>query len=604
MISPTKESVLSLQKRVSAAMGEIPCEMVLKGGKIINVFTQELVDGPIGIYGGRIVAVGALPEGAIGPDTVVKELDGAYVSPGFIEPHFHSGDTSLPPQALGATLLERGTTSLATDMAELYAMGGVPAVEWALSSAESSGLRVLYMLPLFQLRAEQIGSINYVAKLEDFEKMADWPQTIAVNEPPAKLVNIGDEAVLTIVDKLHAARKRFEGHGAGVTGTDLQAYMAAGSSSDHECIDIEDALHKLRLGYRIIMRDCAASRDLDVLVEILKTHPQSSRFFMVGSDDHQVKEFIQEGHIDNKLRKVIAYGIDPLIAVQLATINTAEYFGLADDIGSISPGKIADILIIDDLTQMKPSMVIAAGKVVAENGKYVGKLDRVDEVPDFLKARANFGKTFTAADFDIPAPIAEGSALVRVMKVTDETIISEMHEHDCKVSDGKILVDTNADVLKIAVLDRHHGSGDLGKGFVRGFGLKSGAVASTFYWQHFGLMVVGADEADMAASVKKIEEIGGAGIVVVKDGELLAALPLPVGGILGVGTPDKIYKEFMAFEAALRSLGGTLEHPFMAMAFASIPYIPRYGITDLGWWESSTNQLVDVVLSTAPATGK
>jgi adenine deaminase len=559
------------------------------------VFTREILDGPIGVWRDRIVGVGALPDGAIGSETEVRELGGAFVVPGFIDPHLHTGDTSLPVQALAAALLERGTTTLATDMCELYAVGGLPAVQWAIEIAEEAGLRILFMLPLHSLGAERFGAFLHPPTIEEYLTMAEWPQTIAVNEPPPNVVLRGHEGVLSVIDKLLADRKVFEGHAPGLTGTNLQAYIAAGSSSDHEAIAEQEALEKLRLGYRIIMRECAASRDLPTLVGLLKRYPDSARFFMVGSDDMQAKEFVLEGHIDHKLRQVIRAGIDPMVAVQLATINVAEYFGLSDDLGSISPGKIADLLVIEDLVEMRPRTVIAGGRVVAEDGRYLGDISRTDEVPDYLRARANLGKTFEPEDFAVPAPIERGTARVRVMGIVDGTLISEPREHVCRVSEGQILADPEHDVLKIAVIDRHQGTGAIGRGFVQGFGLTGGAVATTFFWQHFSLLVVGTSDEDMAAAVSQIEKIGG-GLAVVREGRLLKTVAFPIGGILGSGPLDVMHRELGEFEAAMEELGCPLTHPFMSLAFASIPHIPHYGITDKGWYETFKEEFVDVVL--------
>ncbi|HWF53061.1 MAG TPA: hypothetical protein VG223_00470, partial [Solirubrobacteraceae bacterium] len=244
--------------RIEAALGRIPSDLVLTGAQLVNVFTRELLPGSVAIWRDRIVAVGALPPGAIGPETEVRRLGGGFLLPGFIDPHMHAGDTSLPIQALAAALLERGTTSLATDMCELYAMGGLEAVRWAIEVAEEAGLRVLFMLPLHSLGAERFGSFAHPPTIEEYMEMAAWPQTIAVNEPPPNVVLRGHQGVLSVIDRVMSAGRRFEGHAPGLTGTDLQAYIAAGSSSDHEAVSAEEALEKLRLGYRIIMRECAA----------------------------------------------------------------------------------------------------------------------------------------------------------------------------------------------------------------------------------------------------------------------------------------------------------------------------------------------------------
>jgi adenine deaminase len=590
----------SRRERIEAALGRRPSDLVLSGAQLVNVFTRELLPGPVAIWRDRIVAVGELPDGAIGPGTEVRELPGGFLMPGFIDPHMHAGDTSLPIQALAAALLERGTTSLATDLCELYAMGGLPAVRWAIEVAEEAGLRVLFMLPLHSLGAERFGAFAHPPTIEEYMEMADWPQTIAVNEPPPNVVLRGHEGVLSVIDRLMADGRRFEGHAPGLTGTNLQAYIAAGSSSDHEAVGAEEALEKLRLGYRIIMRECAASRDLRGLVKVVVERPETARFFMVGSDDMQAKEFVQEGHIDHKLRQVMAAGIDPLTAIQMATINVAEYFGLADDLGSISPGKRADLVWVESLEELRSPTVVASGRVVVEHGRFLGDRSRAREVPEFLRSRVEIGGEIGRASFRVPAPIADGTVRVRVMGINDGSLISDMREHTLTVRDGEILADPANDVLKIAVIDRHLGSGAVGIGFIQGFGLEAGALATTFFWQHFSLLVVGTSDAEMAAAVQAMVELGG-GVLAVRDGELLHGVAMPVGGIVGAGTLDEIHEDLQAFERASASLGSPLNDPFMSLAFASIPHIPHYGITDMGWYETFAEEFVEIVLDSDPA---
>jgi adenine deaminase len=588
-------STHSRRDRIDAALGLRPSTLVLEGARIVNVFTQEVLDGSVAIWHDRIVAVGELPPGAVGADTVVRSLDGAFLMPGFIDPHMHAGDTSLPVQALAAALLERGTTSLATDMCELYAMGGTPAVRWGIEIAAETGLRLLFMLPLHSLGAEEFGAFAHPPTIAEYMEMAAWPETVAVNEPPPNVVLRGNDGVLAVIDQLMGERKRFEGHAPGLRGLNLQAYVAAGSSSDHEAVDVEEALEKLRLGYRIIMRECAASRDLATLVKLVVERPETARFFMVGSDDMQAKEFVQEGHIDHKLRQVMAAGVDPIVAIQMATINVAEYFGLADDLGSISPGKLADLVAVDSLQDLRSPTVIAAGRVVVEDGRFLGDRSRTAEVPGYLRARVNLGRTITAQDFRVPAPVDSGEVRVRVMGINDGALMSDPLERTLAAAGGEILAAPEHDVLKIAVLDRHHGSGAIGRGFVHGFGLRSGALATTFFWQHFSLLVVGTSDEEMASAVAHMERLGG-GVLAVRRGEVLHEVAFPVGGILGTGSLEAMHEDLGAFEAAARELGSPLRDPFMSLAFASIPHIPSYGITDRGWYDTHAERFVEIVL--------
>jgi adenine deaminase len=589
----------SRQRRIDAALGVIPSDLVLTGGRVINVFTKETLEQSVAVLGDRIVAVGEIPDAAVGPSTRVLDVGGAYVVPGYIDPHLHSGDTSMSPRALAVALLERGTTSLATDMCELYAVGGLPAVRWAIDASAEAGLQVLFMLPLHSMGAEMFGAFKHVPTVDEYLEMAGWPETIAVNEPPPNVVLRGNVAVLTVLDRVMGDRKRFEGHAPGLSGQDLIAYVAAGSSSDHEAVAADEALEKLRLGYRIIMREMRASRDLEALVPLIVEHPEWSRFFMVGSDDMQAKEFVLEGHIDHKLRKVVAAGVDAVTAVQLATINVAEYFGLADDLGAVSPGKLANLLVIDELETFRPRVVIAGGIVVVDDARYTGSRDRGDEFPDDLRAGVHLDRAASRATFRVPAPIDHGTARVRVIGMNDGTLICDPREAELPVRDGEILADPVHDVLKVSVLDRHHATGAVSTGFVNGYGLRAGAVASTFFWQHFSLLAVGVDDDELTAAVSAMEAIGG-GLVAVRDGEVLASVAFPVGGILSTLPLDELHEEIGRWEAAVRALGSPLQDPFMSLAFTSIPHIPHYGITDRGFYDTYAEQFVDIVLDATP----
>jgi adenine deaminase len=279
----------------------------------------------------------------------------------------------------------------------------------------------------------------------------------------------------------------------------------------------------------------------------------------------------------------------------MATINCAEYFGIADDHGSISPGKLANLALFDSLEDLRDPTVYVRGKVVVEQGHYLGDRSGTAEVPELLRAKVNIGHVVTTKDFRIPAPVRAGKVRVRVMGVKDGTLISEALEATVVARDGEILSDPEHDVLKIAVLDRHKATGAIGLGFVKGFGLVEGALATTFFWQHFSLLVVGTSDEEMAAAVAAMKEIGG-GVLATQNGKLVHATALPVGGILGAKSLEAMRDDLAEFERAARKIGCRLENPFTNLGFASIPHIPHYGITDRGFYDTYAEKFVDVVL--------
>jgi adenine deaminase len=582
------------QLAIDVALGRRPADSVVVGGQVVNVFTREVLAGDVALLGDRIVAVGELADGAVGPETEVLDAAGSYLLPGFIEPHFHAGEPSLSPRDLARALLERGTTTLATDLVEFYAVGGVPAVRWALSELESAGLRTLFLLPLHALGMEDFGTMRHTASVEDFQHMASWAQTAGINEPPPNTVLDGDGRVLEVLDAALHAPRVFEGHAPELGGSRLQAYLAAGASSDHESASEQDALAKLRLGCQIIMRECSASRDLRKLVPLLLRYPQSSRFFMVCSDDMQAKELVEEGHIDHKLRVAIDAGLDPITAIQLATINPAEYFGLSASLGSIAPGKQADLQLTDSLTDLRPHTVIASGTIVARESKASSKRTAGTPPPNSLKSTINLPHAPRAEDFRIAAPTTDTTATVRVIGIENGTLLSKALTHQLPVTNGETTNDINHDVLKVAALDRHSASGRIGLAYIHGTGLKRGAIATTFNWPHYSLLVIGATDQEMADAVTAMRELGG-GLLAIHDGEILAAVPFEIGGIVGCLPLQETHAELKAFEEAAGALGSRLTDHLTALAALTIPHIPTYGLSDIGLYEPEVGRFVNVL---------
>jgi adenine deaminase len=589
MLSPPRKSL------IDAALGRRAASLVVLGARIVNVFTHEILDGDIAVLGDRIVAVGDLPSGLIGPDTELVDAAGAYLVPGFIEPHIHAGEPSLSPGDLALALLERGTTTLATDLVEFYALGGLPAVSWALNELQTQGLRTLFLLPLHLLGTERLGTHRHVPTVADFLEMGSWPQTAGVNEPPPAATLDPESGVSEVLDAVLSAPRVFEGHASALAGAPLQAYLAAGATSDHESTTEEDALAKLRLGCWIIMRQCAASEDLRRLVPLLLRYPEAARFFMVCSDDMQAKELVADGHIDHKLRIAIEAGVDPITAIQLATINPAEYLGLAGSLGSIAPGKLADMLLVDSLTELRPRTVIAAGRVVAREGRAVIAATASSTKPECLKSTVELGGPVAAEDFRV-APVTGGAtARVRVIGIDNGTLVSTALVRELPVIAGAIAGDVDHDVLKVAALDRHTASGRAGIGFVHGVGLGRGALATTFTAPHYGLLVVGTADDEMATAVAAMRDLGG-GLIAIVDGAVVASVEFGVGGFVGSLSLNDMHLELQAFERAAAALGCRLVDPLISLASLTIPNIPRYGLSDFGLYDAEQRRFVDVVL--------
>jgi adenine deaminase len=578
------------------ALGQSPAELVVRGGHIVNVHTAEVLDGDVAVRAGRVCAVGLLEAGAIGPDTVVIDAEGGYVVPGFIEPHMHAAEIAVAPADLAVALLERGTTTLATDLVEYYAVGGPEAVRWALDELEDNGLRVLFLLPVHALGMEQFGTVRHAATVDELLEMATWPQVAGVNEPPPNTVLHEDGAVLEILDAVLTGGRVFEGHGPGLGGARLQAYLATGASSDHESTTADEARAKLRLGSRVMMRECSAARNLRQLAPLIVERPALARFFMVCSDDLQCKELVTEGHVDHKLRVALECGVDPVTAIQLATINPAEYFGLANDLGAITPGSHADVLILDSLEEMRPHTVIASGRVIRQRGATLVAPHRSPPPPS-LNATVAFPRPVTPQDVRHLAPAdAPDVVTVRVIGIDNGRLTSEALTHRLGVDGGVVLADPGADVLKVVALDRHTASERVATAYVNGTGLRSGAIASTFTWPHYGLVAVGADDDDIAAALNALRDLGG-GLVAVENGRAIAHVEFDIGAITGSRPLDQMHREITAFEDAAARLGCRLVDPVTALAALTIPHIPRYGLSDTGLYDGEAECFVATVVA-------
>jgi adenine deaminase len=582
---------------VQVALGRQTCTSILHNTQIVNVYTREIEYGSVALLGDRIAATGDIRHIKSDANTEVYNLGGAYLVPGFMDPHIHIGDPTLPVAEFAKVLLERGTTSVCIDMCELYGIGGLPAVRWALDQARTAGLDALLTLPLHSLGAERLGSFRHVPVVEEFLEMSRWPQTIAVNEPSPHAVFAQHAGQLAVIEAMLARRGRIAGHAPALTGAELQAYMAVGASSDHEAVSAEEALERLRLGCYIMMRECAGSRDMQNILPLILQRPELARFVMVCSDDMQAWEFAEEGHVDHKLRKLVRLGLDPMTAIQMASINVAQHYGLTDDYGAIAPGRYADMAAFASIEDFRAPTVFSKGMLVARDGVRCAAALQ-SEIPPFLRSEVQLGEALGRAELAIQARAHSGKARVRVIGIRSGTLMSAALEAELDIDQGEVQASIAQDVLKIAVLDRHHGSGKIGKAFVNGFGLKRGAIATTYFWQHFSLLCVGSSDQEMLSAIDGLKAMGG-GLIAVAEGRTLAAVPLPIGGILATTSLSVTCERMRAFTAACKQLGCTLEDPFLSLAFTSLPHIPHYGITDQGLYETDLARFVDVAIEPA-----
>lgn len=582
----------NLEALIDAALGDRPLDTVVRDARVVNVFTGEIAEQLIGIASGRIVAVGELPANAIGPETTEVDFGGRYALPGLVDPHFHIGGSQLAIPELARALLPHGTTTIVSDLQEIYTYSGLPGVRFILDQARRTPLRVLFVPAAHVLGLEDRGHYAHPVSADEMVEMLDWPETVGINEPPPVMVLGKNPGTLKIVKAALERGMIFPGHLPGVSGTPLQAYGAAGASSCHESQTDGEALEKLRLGLWVMMREGSAAVDLENVLPLLKAFPRASRWSMVCSDEQDAPELAAKGNVDEKLRIVVRNGVDPIEAIQMGTINPALYYRIDDEVGSIAPGRAADVIAVTDLEGFEVTDVIARGAVQVRDGAYTASVEETD-YPDYLVSKVRWGREIRPDDFDVPA---DGErARVRVIGVQDASLVSDKREATLEVKGGNVQADPDQDVLKIAVVDRHSDEMAMATGFIQGFGVKDGAVASTYCHVHYNVVAIGSSDEQIALACNQLAEIGG-GVVVIRGSEPIKKWPLPLVGIFSMEPFEQARADLDETNHALQEIGCAFSSPILGLSFVALTTIPEYGITEKGLFDVESRSFLPVVV--------
>jgi adenine deaminase len=573
------------------ANGELKADVVIKSGRLVNVHSREIYEADVATFGKRIALVGKGVDQCVADKTAVVNAKGSYLVPGLIDVHYHTAGTYLTITSLAKALLPRGTTAIASDFYEYGAVGGVEAIKFGLAEGQTTPLKILFNVPLLAyIQNNPFGNTNKV-RPQDLYDMVDWDSTVAMCEAQAQTA--ADPAVRELIRRVLKARKTLVGHYIGVDGAALASYLALGPSSDHESIDALEAAEKVRAGIRIAVREGSAAADLSNVIRAITEYRLDPRRFMFCTDEVDAADLQRFGHLDYKIRKAVGMGLDPISAIQMATINAAEYFRVDSDLGSITPGRIADIVIVDDISNFNARMVIADGKVVAENGQFVQKLE-APTYPDFMRKTIKLAKKMMAEDFHVTTKTKAQKAKVHVIIAQEGLLISDRRTAVLDVRARVVMPHWEADILKVAVVERH-GAGLIGKGFMSGFGLKSGVIAESFAPVPENIIAVGGSDEDIALAVNRIKEIDG-GFVVANKGRIIAEMRLPILGLLSEKPLDDVVQEMTALVDATRTLGCKMKSPFLSLMFMAYPLIPTLKITELGLVDYDKMQLTDVIV--------
>jgi adenine deaminase len=551
----------SLSDRIDQGRGVVPADLVLKGGRVLDLITGDLVSTDVAICGDTIVGVFADYSGR-------QEIDvtGRILVPGFIDTHLHVESSLVTPHEFDRCVTPRGVTTAICDPHEIANVCGVTGIRYFLDCAAQllMDLRVQLSSCVPSTHMETTGARLAAADLVPF---ADHPKVIGLAEfmnYPGVLMK--DPGCLEKLQAFHG--RHIDGHAPLLRGKDLNGYIAAGIRTEHEATTHDEGLEKLRKGMRVLIREGSVSKDLHALVGLLTE--RLSPYLAFCTDDRNPLDIAEHGHLDHMIRTAIALGAAPLAVYRVASLSAAEAFGLKDR-GLIAPGKRADIAVIDSLEGCHASLVLAGG-IVADSAAFAARPVTEPVARGSVKA-----PPVRAEDFRTGGNRAE----TPVIGILPGKIITDHMTFDVAPEDGDKRPDIARDLVKIAVIERHGVNGNRATGFVKGFGLKRGAIGSTVCHDHHNIAVVGADYADMALAANRLGEIEG-GFVVVEGGLVLAELALPVAGLMSLEAFETVRDRLVALRTAARSLGVTLEEPFLQLAFLALPVIPHLKITDMG----------------------
>ena len=551
---------------MAVARGDEPADLVLSGGQVFSVFTKEWLDVDVAVKDGHVVGLGRYE----GRERI--DVSGAYLVPGFIDAHMHIESSKLMVDEFARAVLTHGTTAVVADPHEIANVLGTDGIHWLLDCCEDIPLDVFVMAsscvpashfesPRRPFTTGDIESLLRRSRTIGIAEMMNFPGVIAGN--PSEIAKL--ETGLT---------DHVDGHAPGVRGPALNAYISAGISSDHEAMTFEEALEKRRLGMWVLLREASIARNLRDLLPLVKRYGTERCAFC--TDDREPDFIVEEGHINQMVRVAVEEGISPEDALVMATINPATCHRLWR-LGAIAPGYQADIVVLDDLKSFKPRQVLKRGAPP----RHVKV-----EAPEWVRQTVSLGP-LDATSFRIAA----GPRKIRVMRVVPAQLITGVESVEPAMSDGCIVADPARDLVKIAVVERHHASGRVGLGFATNVGLKRGAFASTVAHDAHNIVVLGVDDRDMAACAMRLAEIGG-GIVIVEGGRVVEELPLPVAGLMSDRPLAEVHERLRSMERRLSTMGVTMASPFMTLSFLALSVIPELKITDRGLVDVSRFELV------------
>ena len=558
---------MNLKDLIKAARGDKPADCLFTNARIINVFSGEIVSDHIAVSDGYIVGLGDYPA-----DKTI-DVKNRFVAPGFMDAHVHIESSMMSVSEFAKAVIPRGTTTVVADPHEIANVMGVDGIKYMLDASEKLPMNMFFTLPSCvpatnmetsgaMLDAEKLRPLLSHKRIAGLGEMMNFPGVISA-----------DNDVLCKIENTFSHRKPVDGHAPGLSGKALNAYVAAGILSDHECVTLEEAMEKLRAGMYIMIREGTGAKNLKDLLPMINL--QTARRIMWCTDDRHPHDICEQGHIDFMVRRAIQSGVDPITAIGIGTLNPSQYFGLRH-LGAIAPGRKADLVVFSDLQHLAAEEVYVGGNLVASGGKMNPEV-QIDKSRTCVSTMHVKNKQI---DFAISAPKEQ----IRVIELVADQIFTRQWITDTVVENNFAVSDTSKDILKIAVIERHKGTGNVGKGFVKGFGLKQGAIASSVAHDSHNIIVVGVNDDDMAVAVKRIIELNG-GLVAVKDQKVAAKLALPIAGLMSNDPLEAVRNQMDQLINAANDFGSAIADPFMILSFLALPVIPELKLTDQGLFD-------------------
>jgi adenine deaminase len=595
-----KKSKTTRRDLVDVALKKRPADKIIHNGKLVNVYTGEIYECNIAILGDRIAAVDGFEVGEMtGPETLCIDAEGMYVVPGLVEPHLHSYHSYMNIANYAHAMLLHGTTTVADGFYGQGIVGGIKAIRSTIEEFKQIPLKLIFSIPaIAYLQNRELGidpAPNSITEAQLFD-MLEWPETDGLEEPPYLPIVEKNEVFLKLFERAIERRIPITGHAAGISVAQLNAYAAVGVISDHEQTDARGGVEVARRGLKMMMRQGSGAPDIKEVSKAITENKIDPRAFSFCADLAAPEKLYYEGDMDECIRVAVRAGIPPITAIQMATLNAAEVYHLEGDIGSISPGRFADILFVKDLRDFTIAKVMADGDVVVNEGIFLPKIAKA-RYPEFMYNTVILKKPITPKSFNVYASTDTDTVKARVIRARDLSLYTQEEYAVLQIVDGIVQPDLTHDILRIAMADRHGKTGNVGNGFIKGFQMRKGAVASSVNAVCENIVVIGTNNEDMAIAVNHLAAIGG-GKVVVVDGEIVARIELPLLGLLSEDPLQIVVQKFDKAYAELKKLGCMLSSPFATLEFCcACGEIGKLKIFDEGYIDAETNERVDVLLA-------